>query len=132
MAQRISRLAMATRLIAAFALLIIGFAHQPIIANPLALQFAAYTLPDGTLPVFCLTDDGSQPAKDGKGAIHDHGCDACRLSASVLLPTPPGLSGQPFRFATVRLVTGNHFRLIRALYPPNSGPRAPPEITVLA
>lgn len=132
MARRTYRLALALRLIAALALLMIGFAHQPVVANPLALQFAAYSLPDGTLPFFCLNDDGSQPAKDSKSAVHDHGCDACRLSASALMPTPPDLSGQSFDFSAVRLVIEKDFQLARTLYPPSLGPRAPPDIVVLA
>lgn len=132
MAQRISRLAAAIRLIAALALLMIGFAHQPVVANPLALKFAAYTLPDGTLPFFCLNDDGSQPVKDSKGIVHDHSCDACRLSASVLMPTPPDLSGRSLDLAAIRPVVEQDFRLARTLHPPNSGPRAPPGIVILA
>jgi len=122
MAKWASIRSIATRLICVMALVMVGFAHKPVEAAPLSVQLAAYLLPDGNLPSLCLTDDGSQP----KGMVKDHGCDACRLSAAVITPTPPGLAGQTIAFSTVVRIFEREHRLVRALYPPSSGPRAPP------
>jgi hypothetical protein len=124
------QLLVATRLICALALMMVGFAHQPVVAQPAAVQFAAYVLPDGTLPTLCVYDDGSrsQPAK----GIHDHGCDACRLAAAILMPEAPSLGAQAIAFSAIARTIERHYRLARTLYPPNSGPRAPPVSVILA
>lgn len=67
----------------AFALLMTAFAHRPVSATP-AFDAAAYTLPDGSLPVFCLPSDGKTDGSASSG-----GCEFCRLAASVLLPETP-------------------------------------------
>ena len=72
-------------LIGLFALIMTGFAHRPVdLAASQDADLAAYVLPDGTLPVLCLTDE-----KDGSGhETHQDGCDFCRLASSVVLPAP--------------------------------------------
>jgi hypothetical protein len=80
------------RVLSALALLFLSLAHQPAFARQISPSMAAdYLLPDGTIGDICFGMDGV----DGK----DHGssheglvpiCDYCRLSASVLLPTPAG------------------------------------------
>ena len=117
------------RFICAIALVMVGFAHKPLPAMPPQVQFAAYTLPDGKLPTLCLNDTATQPEK---GGLHDHGCDACRLTASILMPEPPSIGALAVAFATVARTVERQYRLQRALYPPNSGPRAPPSFVNLA
>lgn len=82
------------------ALTMIGFAHKPVSAElPASVQYAAYTLPDGTLPVLCVTVTGDEDMGDaGKGAGHYHGCDACRLAGTVLVPDAPMLVGSAIEF----------------------------------
>jgi hypothetical protein len=109
------------RLMSVIALVMVGFAHKPVVAQPLKLQFAAYILPDGTLPTLCLNDDPSQPA-----TLADHGCDACRLAAAILVPAPPRIAAHAIAFSTVVAVFARQHALVRSLYPPSSGPRAPP------
>jgi hypothetical protein len=123
------QLSVVTRLICALALMMVAFAHQPLAADPVALQFSAYILPDGTLPTLCVTDNGAQPVK---GVVHDHGCDACRVAAAILMPEPPRLGAQAIEFANVTRIVERQYRLTRALYPPSSGPRAPPLSVILA
>lgn len=117
------------RILCAVALLCLGFAHKaPVLAAPGGIplnEIAAYVLPDGTLPVLCITshDDGkSHPHEDGRGT----GCEACRLNASVILPAPPAVV--PAVVVRVRnTVLPKRFEAYhRQLYPPNTGPRAPP------
>lgn len=115
------------RTMCALALLFVGFAHKPpIVANsqtPLN-EITQYTLPDGTLPVLCL------PSEDGK-AKHDHsnmgsGCEACRLTASLLLPAPADELGLPILHKTERSTPIRTEAFYRQLFPPNASPRGPP------
>ncbi|WGD28834.1 hypothetical protein AncyloWKF20_13650 [Ancylobacter sp. WKF20] len=75
-------------LLCAVALLLVGSVHQlPARAAgaPASIDLSEYALPDGTVPVLCLSpsDDGSS-----SGIPHGHGCDACRLAATPELLTP--------------------------------------------
>ena len=61
---------------------IVGFAHRPLRleARGYPVDFAAWVLPDGTLPALCHFDD-----LDGRGHGSDDAtapCDACRLSSA--------------------------------------------------
>lgn len=109
------------------ALIAVGFAHKipNASASPLTpAEIAAYTLPDGTLPVLCIADYAT--------ADHDHkhkadgGCEACRISASILLPAPADTGG-----LLVKLERKLTFQRIDApifarIFSPNTSPRAPP------
>ncbi|MDR9773214.1 hypothetical protein RJJ65_11170 [Rhizobium hidalgonense] len=119
------------RILCAIALVSVGFAHQApaIAADPVNL--AEYVLPDGTLPTLCVTvtDDEGNTGTDHK--LHNHGCEACRISASVLLPPPADIAGKAVAFS-VRVdlpIRIEAFR--RQIYPPNTGPRAPPSDPIL-
>lgn len=81
------------KLVSAFALLFLSFAHQPLQARADAAIGMDYILPDGTIGDICFGSDGVD-ASDGNPAHGKrHGalapmCDACRLSASLLVPPP--------------------------------------------
>ncbi|WP_052210702.1 hypothetical protein [Rhizobium rhizogenes] len=119
------------RFLCAFALLSVGFAHQPIIANadeltPSAL--AQYRLPDGTLPVLCVTErtaDGKEHSK-----AHVPSCEACRISSAALLPAPPMDICEHLAFASQDIPAPKTEAFHRQLYPPNTGPRAPPLLRI--
>jgi hypothetical protein len=115
----------ATRMICVVALVLLGLAHSPVVlpAPQLSAQeIAALTLPDGTLPELCL------PAEDGKGkplgASSD--CEACRISAAVLLPAPADTIGRVMAFASSIVLPQPAEAHYRQLFPPDSHPRAPP------
>lgn len=115
----------AVRILCALALLFVGFAHQPVVAyDTPAIDFAAYVLPDGTLPVFCVTDtDGMQKDKH----VHAQGCDACRISASVLLPQPADSVGRPLEMAVDLSINAPVDIEPRRIFTHNASPRGPPE-----
>lgn len=76
------------RMLCALSLLLVAFAHQPLsITETLSaykdVNVADYILPDGTLPELCLTGEG-----DGPHHARVTHCEACRIVASVDLPTP--------------------------------------------
>jgi hypothetical protein len=115
------------RILCALALLFVGLSHKPpALAAPTLTpaEIAAYTLPDGTLPVLCL------PSEDGAGKNHSHdfgnGCEACRLASAILLPAPPAIGGLAIAREADRFVPVRYEAFYRQLFPPNASPRAPP------
>ena len=90
------------RIFCAALLLSLGFAHEPLRAEPSADPASSYyLLPDGTFATLCIDDaHHGKPRKSWLG----NGCDACRLASGILLPTPAAdqavISGEfgAFRF----------------------------------
>lgn len=77
------------RLLSALALTLIAFAHQPPrFTTPQTGLAAAYTLPDGTVPVICGWSTAGSDKGDGRASA-GKGCEACRLTASVWMAPPP-------------------------------------------
>ncbi|TXI03671.1 MAG: hypothetical protein E6Q76_13500 [Rhizobium sp.] len=117
------------RLLCAIALISVGFVHHPavsIAAEPSSREFAQYRLPDGSLPVICTTER----TPDGKehGKTHMPGCEACRISAAAILPAPQSELCDRLSYERQDMVIPSQESFRRELYPPNSGPRAPPLI----
>lgn len=115
------------RILCAVALLSVGFAHRPAVSSAAELtlvELAQYSLPDGSLPILCVTEK----TPDGKGHSKAYmpGCEACRISAAVLLPTPPTDIHEHLAFVREDVLVVRSEAFGRQLYPPNSGPRAPP------
>ncbi|MDZ7874047.1 MAG: hypothetical protein U5N27_13435 [Rhizobium sp.] len=114
------------RIICAIALLCVGFAHKtPVIESAIPLsELASYTLPDGTIPILCL------PSQDDSGKHHSNdrgtGCEACRLSASIILPAPADSIGQAIVVGAEIQLPVRHEAFYRQLFPPNASPRGPP------
>ncbi|MBB4478895.1 DUF2946 family protein [Rhizobium etli] len=123
----------ALRILCAVALAFVGFAHQtPASAagtfDP--AELAQYVLPDGSLPTLCVTiTDESGTDKSGTDKhhkAHSHDCEACRIGAATLLPAPTDVAGAPIGFAVVVELPIRAEAFHRQLFPPNTGPRAPP------
>jgi hypothetical protein len=110
------------------ALLFLGLAHQPPVfaSEARADGLADFVLPDGTLPTICITS----AREDGKGStnhkIHSQGCEACRINAAVMLPSPTDTVGIFLSFAAAIDLPLPVETVRRQIYPPNTGPRAPP------
>ena len=113
-------------ILCALALFAVGFAHKaPVLAQQLSpAELAAYTLPDGTIPDLCLP--GADIEGKGKGHIAGNDCEACRISASTILPLPADSTGVPIRVASKAILPVRFEALYRQLFPPNTSPRAPP------
>ncbi len=119
-----SRWDRALRILCAMALCLLGFAHLgPALAAPLpAVEYARYTLPDGSSPDFCQT--GIDENGEEKPAPN-HVCSACRFLWALLAPPSDAIgellqgSLSPAWVVTVvHPATQVHF--------PNSSPRGPP------
>lgn len=117
------------RILCVLALVMLGFGHKPVNAPSVTEIYAAYTLPDGTLPTLCVTDDGSQSAP-GKTPIW-HGCEACRLAAAVLIAQPPEALALHVTYYTVPKAFARQLRMVKRLFPPSAAPRAPPVESVM-
>ncbi|MDK1373003.1 MULTISPECIES: hypothetical protein [unclassified Sinorhizobium] len=91
MARRVEKWRMAVRVLAAFALVFLSFAHKPAFPKTLGPAAAAeYLLPDGTFADICFGTDGvDHDAGQEKAPTIAPVCEACRLAGSVLLPAPP-------------------------------------------
>ncbi|MDH4411909.1 MAG: hypothetical protein QE484_01285 [Rhizobium sp.] len=85
---------------------------------------AAFVLPDGTLPELCL------PGADADGKTKPHtiatDCEACRITATVMLPQPSDAVGIRLAAAVEAELPKPTEAHYRQLFPPSSAPRAPP------
>ncbi|PWI50198.1 hypothetical protein B5K03_31785 [Rhizobium phaseoli] len=135
MARRMNQIERWTvRILCALALVFVGFSHQfPAISDSKLVQaeLAQYTLPDGTLPTLCVTVTDASGKTQGKLA-HLHGCEACRIGASVMLPAPADAIGGHVGFVVSAELPRRAEAFHRQLFPPNTGPRAPPSDPILA
>lgn len=115
------------RFLCAIAILFIGLAHKiPDVGGcsiPLN-ELAQYTLPDGTVPILCLPSDVDRKSHDRHGS--KAGCETCRLSAHILLPTPSDAVGLRLLRGPDRATPLRKEALYRQLVPPNTAPRGPP------
>ncbi|KWV60083.1 hypothetical protein AS026_27100 [Rhizobium altiplani] len=122
------------RMTCAIALLFVGFAHQPPSFAKgafLPSEFAEYILPDGTLPVICISGKADGMSKHDT-AQQAQGCEACRIAASVLLPVPDKYRGERPRITTAAMRPYEEDGSFRRVLPPNIGPRAPPASSAFA
>ncbi|TAZ47085.1 hypothetical protein ELH75_31810 (plasmid) [Rhizobium leguminosarum] len=122
------------RFVCALALLFVGFAHQTasLSANEVrASDYTEYVLPDGSLPTLCITVIDSSGKEHGKIG-HLNPCEACRIGASILLPQPADAGSVLMGFSVAAELPRRVEILHRQLYPPNTGPRAPPTDPILA
>ncbi|PST24701.1 hypothetical protein C7U60_08755 [Mesorhizobium plurifarium] len=121
----------AMRLLAAFALVFLSFAHKPVLAKRTGPAIAAeYLLPDGTFADICFGTGGvDRDGGHGSSSSFAPVCEACRLAACVFLPTAPDESvpaetgswaaGTPIAVAEAVL-------LPLRLLPPSRGPPVQP------
>ncbi len=124
------RMTLWLHMLCACAMLLVASVHQPPTIRLAASQgsdlfdLSDYALPDGSLPVICLTDSGESgdPAK----VKHRSGCEACRLTAAPALLAP---SNAVYRSADYRRrvepIPEDNVRLGVAPRSP-AAPRAPP------
>ncbi|MBB3655662.1 hypothetical protein FHX15_000861 [Rhizobium sp. BK650] len=121
------------RILCTVALVFVGLAHQvPAAQNDLSpAALAQYVLPDGTLPMLCVTVTDDSGKEHGKIA-HLNPCEACRIGAAVVLPQPADVTGARIGFAVAVVLPRRAEAFHRQLFPPNTGPRAPPATPSLA
>jgi hypothetical protein len=117
-----------TRLVCAFALVCLAFAHKPLAlpvsAAPTQAELAAFLLPDGTFPDLCLVVGHDEEHGPDHGAWS--GCDACRITAAFALVAPPVLAGAPVAVGTPPYLPLEAPARVARAFPPSAPPRAPP------
>lgn len=90
----------AVRILCAVSLLMVAFAHRVNVYAPDPVEMAAYVLPDGTMPVICMTGADGKPVTQHP----DNHCDFCQIAsgsacvdASLVLVGNMDLAGAIFR-----------------------------------
>ena len=116
------------RMLCALSLLLVAFAHKPLISAATASAYADvnvadYILPDGTLPELCLTDE-----EDGHHSVARH-CEACRIVSAVDLPSPLGGYVLTRWLAATQLTVPQDTKLAYPALRPGASPRGPPSFT---
>ncbi len=117
-------LGLSVRILCAAAFLCFGIASQAI-SDERSLspeEVAAYMLPDGTLPSLCITIPGT----DGEGKIVKLGFETIGVGKTVAFVVPDVPLTDTFALTKSRTRPANVPALRHLLYPPGSGPRAPP------
>ncbi|MCH4541241.1 hypothetical protein [Ochrobactrum sp. POC9] len=106
----------------------VAFAHKPVDLNaPDSYLLAQYQLPDGTYPVLCIGDHGSDPnQKDHNKHLSNTSCEACRISSAFLCPAPAGSTGPAPHIAMADGIVPPQPILRHSTYPPSAPPQAPP------
>lgn len=91
-------------------------------------QFAQARLPDGSLPVICVT----YRTADGKehNKIVQPACSAVLTASADLLPVLPVEAMERVAFPATEQLQTTAEPFSRALHPPNTGPRAPPSLPI--
>ncbi len=110
----------------ALALIMVAFAHQPAAVSGIpgdrATDLAAYALPDGSLPVFCIAGSG-----DGSGDGFVPGfCDFCRIAGTFMVPQRTCLPQPIVRSVAVDLTAPSDNRPASTGHRPNAPLRGPP------
>ncbi len=103
----------------------IGFAHRPVI-NPTAasnIDLAAYTLPDGSIPVICLADDGKR----------DHtslqSCPDCTIANSIIVPERAEIGAISIIEINFNLGPHRQFALSNTIQLAGAPPTGPPNFS---
>lgn len=122
------RMSLAIRFLSVLALMFVAFAHKPVdLSAPDSYQLAQYQLPDGTYPVLCIGDHGSDPSqKDHDRHLRDTNCEACRISSAFLCPAPAVSTGPAPHVAMADMAVPPAPVLRNNVYPPSAPPQAPP------
>lgn len=121
------------RIFCAVVLLFVGFAHQPPVIQTSAgpIDVSQYVLSDGSLPIFCITDNGDDGTAHGKMHMV-HGCEVCQIVASVVIPAPSDVPGYRAPMSLAVAFRGIVDLFSRPLFPPNVGPTGPPQSASIA
>jgi hypothetical protein len=115
------------RFFCALALVLLAFAHKPIdLPQSGGYDIAAYTLPDGTVPILCQPsgEKGGEHGHDGHAYSQD--CEACRISSAFGCPVPPKTPGPSLNLAATVAYASVAPVIRRDHYPPAAPPQAPP------
>ena len=111
------------RILCAMLLVSAGLAHQPVMAKPLQVRdLAIYVLPDGSVADLCVPGDDGKPGK-----VMWHGCEACRIASSILVPEPPVDAAHIERTEIATDFAPVEFLPARVPLRPGATPRGPPE-----
>ncbi|KXF78947.1 hypothetical protein ATN84_04105 [Paramesorhizobium deserti] len=115
------------RFFCALAIVLLAFAHKPVdpgYGN--RIDLAAYTLPDGTVPVICQPSGGDRDGHDHHDDFYGKSCEACRISSAFACPVPPKTTGPALHRGEMIVFAPAAPVVWRDAYPPSAPPHAPP------
>lgn len=122
--RKMANWAVAMRALCVLALVLVAFAHRPLDLVPAQAIAAAQAFPDGTQPSLCLPQDDDGHSRH---AQHLAPCDACRIAASVAMPTVPDLFAAAFeRNVPAPSMPQPLLLAAGAAWSPSAPPQAPP------
>jgi hypothetical protein len=109
------------RMLCALSLLLVAFAHKPLVSSAAASAYvgvdvADFILPDGTLPDLCLGGE-----EEGHHSAFNH-CEACRIDVPSAVDVFVVNPLSPAAHLTARLDD----RVVRSFLRPGASPRGPP------
>ena len=121
-----SQVQITVRILCVIALVLGGVSHKLASFGPVPdADLANYALPDGTLPVLCLSGQVSDP-ENSAGLLET--CEFCRIAAAVILPDNPSVP-ERIEFTTrVFAHLPKRVELRANLHDTPAVPRAPPFI----
>ena len=112
------------RFLSALSLILVAFAHQPFdFSRPDIPDASAYALPDGSIPVICVTLPGE---KGNAQVTHGLPCGACLVAGSIVVPMPGEIPGPSVEPGLVVAYAAPTLLIVRSAFPPSAPPRAPP------
>lgn len=119
-----ARFTLTVRILCVIALMLVGVSHKLAAFGPAPnADLASYALPDGTLPVLCLSGQVSDP--DNSADLLET-CEFCRIAAAVILPDHPAIP-ERIEFTTrVFAHLPKRVELAASLHDTPAVPRAPP------
>lgn len=130
------------RILCVFALVMLSFAHKPVDISAPLLQMTAKsgtasepvfiryeTMPDGSIVSICVSENSADADSHHKNHNMMADCEACRISASFALMTPPATGGPVVNRDHSSGISHIAVVLPRSnLYPPAAPPQAPPAL----
>lgn len=121
-----SQLQTTVRILCVIAVMLVGVSHKLAAFGPVPeADLANYALPDGTLPILCLSGQVSDP--DNSAGLLET-CEFCRIATAVILPDNPSVP-ERIEFATrVFAHLPKRVELRASLHDTPAVPRAPPFI----
>jgi hypothetical protein len=116
----------AISIISIFAMIWIGLAHRSVI-NPTAtsnIDLAAYTLPDGSIPVICLANDGERDHGSQKG------CPDCTIANSIIIPQRSEIDAISIVAVDITIKPRRKFTLSNTIQLASAPPTGPPKTSL--
>jgi len=104
------------------ALAMSAFGHRPAVStHPTGVDLSAYAMPDGSLPVLCLSSGNTED-----GNLAPVWCEFCRLAATVTLPEASKITLHFTLSSPIVFFVPEDSGVTRQAWSPHAPPHGPP------